>query len=121
MCAEQGGGQKIRYKACIISDMLNNDTKYWYFQCATPAIMESERVNAFFQATDADSQDLEKELALHYKSLSSRILDKSGRRLRSCEVDYGARFVMEISKYLESHQDAEAKLKVKVWSMVPIV
>ena len=33
-CASQSGSQDVRYKACIISDMLHENITYLYFQFA---------------------------------------------------------------------------------------
>ena len=55
-CASQSGSQDVRYKACIISDMLHDNITYLYFQFAIRVVSEFKRINASFQATNADSK-----------------------------------------------------------------
>ena len=58
-CAGQSGSQDVQYKACIISDMLHDSIIYLYFQFAIPVVSEFKRINASFQATNADSKNEE--------------------------------------------------------------
>ena len=55
-CASQSGSQDVRYKACIISYMLHDNITYLYFQFAIRVVSEFKRINASFQATNADSK-----------------------------------------------------------------
>ena len=72
-CASQSGSQNVRYTARIISDMLTDDITYLYFQFATPVVSEFKRINASFQAANADPKKLFDDLNVHYNSLKSRV------------------------------------------------
>ncbi|XP_076049704.1 uncharacterized protein LOC143030440 [Oratosquilla oratoria] len=104
MCAEQASGADARYKARMISDILNDPINYWYFHCVTPIVMEFEGVNSYFQATDADPQSMEGELAQHHHSLRARVFSPDESELAISEVDFGARFAMKVERYIEMHQ-----------------
>ncbi|XP_064082008.1 uncharacterized protein LOC135198395 [Macrobrachium nipponense] len=112
LCAEQTSSSDIKFKARLISEMLRDPANYWYFHCITPIVQEFERVNANFQATDADPQHLESELSMLSQSLRRRVMDVFGDMLPISEVDFGARFTVEVSQYLERcpHGDAEEKV-----------
>lgn len=55
------------------TDMLKDPILYLYFQFVSPLVSEFERVNAFFQATDADPEEMFTELDTHHKSLRGRV------------------------------------------------
>ena len=103
MCAEQASGADARYKARILSDMLNDPVNCCYFHCVTPIVMEFERVNSYIQALD-DPQNMESEPAQHYQSLRARVFSLDGIELAESKIDFGARFGMEIERYMEMHQ-----------------
>lgn len=112
MCAEQASGADARYKARILSDMLNDPVNYWYFHCVTPVVMEFERVNSYFQATDADPHSMESELAQHHQSLRARVFSPDGSELPISEVDFGARFAKEVERYMGIYQvSGESKVQ----------
>ncbi|XP_076049662.1 uncharacterized protein LOC143030398 [Oratosquilla oratoria] len=88
----QASGADARYKARMISDIRNDPINYWHFQCVTSIVMEFERVNSYFQATDADPQSMEGELAQHHHSLRAKVFSPDGSELAISEVYFGARF-----------------------------
>lgn len=51
--------------------------KLIYFHFLSPVVTEFERVNAFFQATDIEANEVVRELNLYYNSLSCRVYDSS--------------------------------------------
>ena len=114
MSVEKACGQNTRYKARMIKDMLCDPTVHWYLQCVTPVIMEFERLNAFFQATDADPQDLEAELSQHQEALRARVYAADGSPRATSSVDFGARFTKEVDAHLEKHPDGAAKVQVSM-------
>lgn len=98
-----------RYKAREILNMLKDPFNKLYFHFVTPVVTEFERVNAHFQATDGDPQELLRELVLHHKSLQDRVVDRMGRALPRHKVDYGAKFTQELNAFLSSQKySAEA-------------
>lgn len=48
ICAEQNCGQEARFKARLIKEMLGDQINKLYFLCATPIVLDFDRVNAFF-------------------------------------------------------------------------
>ena len=60
--------QDALYKARSILEMLNDPSIHLYFHFVSPLVTEFERVNAFFQATDADPEEMHQELTAHSKS-----------------------------------------------------
>lgn len=113
LCAQQNCGQEAKFKARMMKEMLADGINKLYFHCATPIVMDFEKVNAFFQATDLDPQSMENELNLLYKSMKSRIVTPKGDKLNQHQADFGARFVQEVSSYLEKNPQGEAKQKVR--------
>ena len=73
MTAEPVSTQDARYKACLLLNMLNDPVLCLYFHFVSPFVTEFDRVNAFFQATDSDPEEMEKELVAHSKSLHGRV------------------------------------------------
>ena len=57
--------------------MLHDEITYLYFQFATPVVSEFERINASFQATNADPKRLFDDLNVHYNSSKSRVYNHS--------------------------------------------
>ena len=71
-------------------------------------VTEFER-DSYFQATDADPDEMVKELLLHYKSLKGRILDSEGKPLPLDRIAYGAKFTNELCSFVNSqNHSAEA-------------
>ena len=97
----------VRYKAHLIKEMLNDQINHLYFHFLSPVVTEFERVNAFFQATDIEANEMVKELNLYYNSLSGRVYDSSGAPLPADKVDYGAKFVFEAAALLRSQKNDE--------------
>eukprot|EP00794_Sanderia_malayensis_P008711 gene8711-biopygen7029 len=100
--------QESRYKARTILDMLNDQIIFLYFHFASPLITEFERVNAFFQATRADPEEMHKELLAHGKSLKARIYDAQGSILKIDQVDFGGKFEAEAKKYLQAQGNSSS-------------
>ena len=46
-------------------------------------------LNAFFQATGADPEEMHKELLAHRKSLKARIYDAQGNIMKIDQMDFG--------------------------------
>ena len=115
--AQPASAQNARYKARTFLDMLKDPILYLYFHFVSPLVTEFERVNAFFQATDADPEEMFNELNTHYKSLRGRVFDTEGKQLAIEKVDFGGKFEFEAAKFLSSQQNnnaAQAKvLEVK--------
>ena len=63
--AEQESAQDARYEACTIVEMLSDPINLLYFHFVSPLVTEFERVNGFFPATDADPEEMDKELYSH--------------------------------------------------------
>ena len=72
MCALPTCTQDARYKARSILEMLNDRIIHLDFHFVSPFVTEFERVNAFFQATDADLEEMDQELTGHSKSSRRR-------------------------------------------------
>ncbi|XP_046858466.1 uncharacterized protein LOC124451913 [Xenia sp. Carnegie-2017] len=87
--------QAARFKARILLDMLNDPVLYLYFHFVSPLVTEFDRVNAFFQATDGDPEEMFTELNVHHKSLYGRVFDHQGKHLAIYEVDFGGKFLSE--------------------------
>ena len=106
--------QESRYKARTLLDMLNDRIIFLYFHFVSPLVTEFERVNAFFQATDADPEEMSKELLSHSKSLQARINDSDGSPLPIEKVDFGGKFEEETRAFLSSQAHAVSALdKIK--------
>ena len=63
------------YKARELHNMLDSAINLLYFHFLAPVIAEFEKVNSFFQSTDAEAEKLVLELETHYDSLRSRVYD----------------------------------------------
>ena len=112
--AEPASTQAARYKARLIQEMLNDPINYLYLHFLSPLITEFDRVNAFFQATDADPEEMHKELAAHSKSLHGRVFNGQGNPLPIEEVHFGGKFEFEAKNYISAQSnkpDAEAKVR----------
>lgn len=115
ICAEKQSTHDCRYKAKVLYDMLSDHCNFLYLHCLTPIIAEFEKVNAYFQATNADPQNLDEELKCHHQSLVTRIKNYKGETLPMDLVDFGARFALEAQSFLEKFPQYEEKIQqVKV-------
>lgn len=108
LVAQPATTQAARYKARILLDMLNDPITYLYFHFVSPLVTEFDRVNAFFQATDADPEEMYTELSSHNKSLRSRVFDPEGKPLPTEKVDFGGKFLFEVTKYISAQHDKAA-------------
>ncbi|KAK4323812.1 hypothetical protein Pmani_005513 [Petrolisthes manimaculis] len=95
-----------RYKAREILNMLRDPINKLYFNFVTPVVTEFERVNSHFRATDADPEELVKELILHHNSLKARLTDMMGRPLPKHRVDYGSKFTQEVDAFINSQNNS---------------
>ena len=57
--------QSSLYKARTISDMLFDDVNYLYCCFITPIVREFDKINKYFQATDADPEAMSQQLHMH--------------------------------------------------------
>ena len=53
----------------MIVDMLNDEINYLFFILVSPIATEFKRITALFQASDADHENLVKDITFHYYSL----------------------------------------------------
>jgi hypothetical protein len=97
-CVEVSGGAAARYKARMLSSMLNDEVNYLYFTFLSPVVAEFERVNAIFQASSADPDFLVKELTAHYRALKCRVQDNQGNPKSVSQVDFGGKFLCEVQR-----------------------
>lgn len=65
---------------------------YHYVHFVSTLVSEFDRVNAFFQATDADPEEMHTELHSHNHSLPGRVYDLEGKPLTIEKVDLGVKF-----------------------------
>ena len=79
--AELEGSADVRYKACIISEMLKDPINLLYFHFLTPAVSEFKKVNAYFQVTNLDAQSMMQLLKTLSDSFKGRLLDSDGEQL----------------------------------------
>eukprot|EP00795_Rhopilema_esculentum_P002576 gene2576-769_t len=108
--AESQCDQNARFKARMIQEMLADPANYLYIQFVTPVVSEFEKVNSFFQATNADPEKIEQELDMHYRSLKLRVLDNVGNCLPIEQIDFGAKFLMEANTFVsKSSHTVKAK------------
>lgn len=103
--------QDARYKARTIHGMLDDPINYLYFHFVSPLVTEFDRVNVFFQATDADPEEMHKELAAHGKSLRGRVFDRFGNRLPMQKVEFGGKFAFEVNKYVAAQPNSHRASK----------
>ena len=101
----------IRYKARLIYEIRNDPINHLYFHFLSPVVSEFERVNASFQATDIEANEMVKELRLFYNSLNGRVYDSSGVPLPANKADYGAKFVFEAAALLRNRNNDEHTVK----------
>lgn len=114
LVAQPASTQAARYKARLLLNILNDPITYLYFHFVSPLVTEFDRVNAFFQATDADPEEMYTELSSHYKSLRARVFDPEGRPLPIEKVDFGGKFLFEATKYASSVQHDKAAAQAKI-------
>ena len=93
--------------------MISNPLNKLYFTFVAPIVDDMERVNVFFQQTDAEPEDMDKELNLYFKSLKSRLYDGFDRRRSHEDVDLGAKFNMDIAKLCNNNSDHELRNGIK--------
>ncbi|XP_059083918.1 uncharacterized protein LOC131881156 [Tigriopus californicus] len=93
LTAEQLSDQSARMKARFIKEMLCDDNNYLFFIFLEPIVKEVERVNAFFQSSKADPEQMVKELDLLHRSIKIRVKDANGTNLSLSRVDFGGAFM----------------------------
>ena len=96
--------QSSRYKARTISDMLFDDVNYLYCCFITPIVKEFDKINKYFQATDADPEAMSQQLHMHYASLKGRVYD-DGNELSISRIDFGSKFLSEALRCSLEHQN----------------
>ena len=114
--AEQESAQDACYKARTIVEMLSDPINLLYFHFVSPLVAEFDRVNGFLQATDADPEEMHKELYLHSRSLRYRIYDAHGDLLPLDKVDFGGTFELEAESYI-IHQPNACLARAKIESV----
>ena len=80
---EASSDNRSRYKVRVIRDMLKDPRNKLFFHFLVPVMLEFERINALFQAEEADPQDLDKELRSYHLSLKRRLSDGNSNTLWS--------------------------------------
>ena len=96
--------QSCRYKARTLADMLFDDVNYLYSCFLTPVVKEVDKINKFFQATNADPED--RQLHMHYASLKLRVFDKDGNHLAISRVDFGSKLNSESIRCSHEHRNS---------------
>lgn len=99
-CAIPLADMSCRYKAREILGMLEDPINLLYFHFVSPIVTEFEKVNSVFQMTNADPVELVRELAMHHKTLKHRLIDRNGKELPIDKVDYGTKFMHELSTFV---------------------
>jgi len=73
-----------------------------------------EKVNSFFKNVDADPEFAFNQLEIQYKSLYLRAYSDTGVLLQLDQIDFGAKFLEETNKYLQSvNFSTQGKMKVQ--------
>ena len=99
--------QKSNFKGSILKDMLVDDLTYLYICFITPIIKEFDKINKFFQATNADPEAMTQQLEMHYRSLRGRVFDIDGNQLSISRVDFGAKFESESLRCIRKHEASD--------------
>ena len=55
-------------------------------------LKEIDKTNKFFQSTNADPEEMTRQLYMHYASLKLRVFGKDGNHLAISRVDFGSKF-----------------------------
>ena len=97
------------------NEILHDPINYLYFHFLSPVSSEFKRVNAHFQATDAEATEVVKELNLFYNSLRGRGYNSSGVSLPTDKVDYGAKFIFEADALI--HRMKNEMMVRRVWEV----
>nr|XP_012563314.1 unnamed protein product [Hydra vulgaris] len=91
---------------CLYNLMVNWYELKAYFLCAeaqAPACI----------STNVDPEKLVSELNLHYKSLQQRVLDNQGVQLPLKRVDFGAKFLSDCRKYIDTYPQTQKEIARK--------
>ena len=99
--------QESNFKGRILKDMLVDDLTYLYICFITPIIKEFDKINKFFQATNADPEAMTQQLEMHYRSLRGRVFDIDGNQLSISRVDLGAKFESESLHCIRKHEASD--------------
>ena len=84
--------------------MLFDDVNYLYCCFITPIAKEFDKINKYFQATDADPEAMSQQLHMHYASLKGRVYD-DGNELSISRIDFGSKFLSEALRCSLEHQN----------------
>ena len=87
--------------------MLRDPINYLHLHFLSPVVSEFERVDAFFQATDIDSNEMMKELNLYYNILRGRVYNSSGVALPTDKAAHWAKFIYEATALIRNHNNDE--------------
>ena len=104
--------QNSRYKARTLIDMLHDDVNYLNICFITPVVIEFDKINKFFQATDADTEAMNQQLHMLYVSLKRRLFDIHGNQLSISRVDFGAKFASESLRCSREHQNSSFEIQL---------
>ena len=114
MVEEPNLKSSMRCKAKMILRMLNDPVNLLYFHFLSPVVTEFERVNAYFQTTNADPDEMVRQLFCLQKSLRERIYGFGGGDTilpLSC-IDFGVKYLMETNKYMEGQGNSSTAKEI---------
>jgi hypothetical protein len=97
-CCTPSGSQAVRYKARELESMLEDEGNRAYFHFAVPVLTDFERINAFFQADNADPEKVVDELQKFHRSLKNRLFTIEGNEKAMTHVDFGGKFLQHVQK-----------------------
>ena len=67
---------------------------------------EVDKINEFCQATNADSEEMTRQLHMHYASQKLRDFDKDGNHLAISRVDFGSKFHSKSIRCSHEHRNS---------------
>ena len=78
-----------------------------------PIVTEFDKVNAYFQATNIDANELVKQFHFLYESFTGRVYNKKGDALPLDSVDFGGKFILEAMNLIKNNgNDCATIMKV---------
>ena len=118
-CVRETSSHEMKCRARIILGDLSNSINFLYLTFALPLIMDFERINAFFQATNCDPEQMVKELNMCYHSLMDRVCTRQNTLWPADHVNFGAKFLHETREYLKQGNTPERQTMIidikKIW------
>ena len=108
-CCRDVGTQDVRYKARLLSDILQDDVNRCYFEFVVPVIQEFKAMISFFQADKIDPGKVLKEMDIFYRALKSRMYLSDGRMKPKHLFDHGCKFLQR----LQLLENAKTRNKVR--------